>query len=171
MGLQNHLNDVSSDSIPLLLLAIIAKSIDHLRSFLLSLFNSIGFSRLINSSSTQSHQPIDNLFGSSSGLAGLVVLSEQLNFNRIFSYRYITNHRGGGADEGCVVCLCKLRDGDQVRKLDCRHVFHKHCFDGWLDHLNFNCPLCRCPLVSDERVVSTRQRVGADLVNWFSSVR
>ncbi|KDP35007.1 hypothetical protein JCGZ_09295 [Jatropha curcas] len=166
MGLQNHLNDVSSDSIPLLLLALIAKCVDHLRCFFFSLFHSVGFSRFNPS------RAVDDGFLSSmgSGLAGLILFSEQVNLNRVFSYRYccggddLTN-KGGSV---CVVCLCTLRDGDQVRKLDCCHVFHKDCFDGWLDHLNFNCPLCRSPLVSDERVDFTRRRVGGDVVDWFS---
>ncbi|OAY31391.1 E3 ubiquitin-protein ligase RHA2A [Manihot esculenta] len=167
MGLQSHLNDVSSDSIPLLLLAVVAKFVDHLRSLLFALFHSLGLSRF-----GPSHAVVDDgLVGS--GLAGLIVLAEQLNLNRVFSYRYCC---GGGDDfnsankggSDCVVCLSTLRDGDQVRKLDCCHVFHKECFDGWLDHLNFNCPLCRSPLVSDERVDFTRKRVGEDLMDWFS---
>ncbi|KAJ9163302.1 hypothetical protein P3X46_022983 [Hevea brasiliensis] len=167
MGLQNQLNDVSSDSIPLLLLALIAKYVDHLRSLFFTLFHSLGLSRL-----GSSHGVIDDgLLGSTgSGLGGLIVLAEQLNINRVFSYKYCC---GGGDDSNkggsdCVVCLCTLRDGDQVRKLDCRHVFHKECFDGWLDHRNFNCPLCRSPLVSIQHVEFTQRRVGGDLVDWFS---
>ncbi|KAJ8747766.1 hypothetical protein K2173_012955 [Erythroxylum novogranatense] len=121
MGLQNQLNDISSDSIPLLLVALIANC--------------------------------------------------QLKLNRLLSYKYCRVEGGGGEDRGasdCVVCLCTLRDGEQVRRLDCRHVFHKDCFDGWLDNLNFNCPLCRSPLVSDERVEFTHRRVGEDLMSWFS---
>ncbi|KAF2310893.1 hypothetical protein GH714_018217 [Hevea brasiliensis] len=159
MGLQNRLNDLSSDSIPLLLLALIAKCVDHLRSLLFTLFHSLGLSRFVPSRGVVH----DDLLGSmGSGLAGLIVLAEQLNLNRVFSYRYCCG-RGDGTNKGesdCVVCLCTLRDGDQVRKLDCRHVFHKECFDGWLDHLNFNCPLCRSPLVSDERVDFARRRFG-----------
>ncbi|XP_021614969.1 E3 ubiquitin-protein ligase RHA2A [Manihot esculenta] len=168
MGLQNQLNDVSSDSIPLLLIALIAKCVDHLRSLLFTFFHFFGLSRF-----GSSHGVIDDglLASMGSSLAGLIVLAEQLNLNRVFSYRYCC---GGGDDNNkvgsdCVVCLCTLRDGEQVRKLDCRHVFHKDCFDGWLDHLNFNCPLCRSPLVSNQRVEFTRRRVGGDLLDWFST--
>ncbi|XP_038707458.1 E3 ubiquitin-protein ligase RHA2A [Tripterygium wilfordii] len=156
MGLQGQLNDVSSDSIPLLLVALIANCFNSLRSFLFGLLQSTGIYRF-----GPAHVE-DGLLGS--GLAGLIVLAEQLNLNRLFSYRYCCNRDCGNK---CVVCLSMLRDGDQVRELSCRHVFHKDCFDGWLDHLNFNCPLCRSPLVSDERVTVTRRRVGEDLVAWF----
>ncbi|KAJ9708293.1 hypothetical protein PVL29_000380 [Vitis rotundifolia] len=160
MGLQSQLNDVSSDSIPLLLVAIIANCVAYIRSLLLGLFQSMGLSRF------DADEVEDGLLGAvGSGLASLIVLAEQLNLNRVFSYRY---GEDGGAASDCVVCLCRLREGDQVRRLACRHVFHKECFDGWLDHLNFNCPLCRSPLVSDERVALTQRRVGGDLVTWFS---
>ncbi|KAL0430190.1 UNVERIFIED_CONTAM: E3 ubiquitin-protein ligase RHA2A [Sesamum radiatum] len=72
-----------------------------------------------------------------------------------------------GVGSDCVVCLNRMGDGDRVRKLACRHVFHKDCFDGWLDHLNFSCPLCRAPLVAEERVKYTQRRVAGDLLAWF----
>ena len=168
MGLQGQLNDVSSDSIPLLLLALVANCIGNLRSFLISFFHFMGLTRFdpdhIHTAGLVGHQV-------GSGLAGLIVLAEQLNLNRMFSYRYSSSSSTASASScggDCVVCLCTLRDGDQVRRLECRHVFHKECFDGWLDHLNFNCPLCRSSLVSNESVLSTRRRVGGDLVQWFS---
>ncbi|XP_048318971.1 E3 ubiquitin-protein ligase RHA2A [Ziziphus jujuba] len=167
MGLHSQLNDVSSDSIPLLMVALIANCVNYLRSFLFGLLHSLGLSRF----GSDDHVD-DGLFGAvGSGLAGLIVLADQLNLNRLFSYRYsiVDSGADGSCSSDCVVCLCTLKDGDQVRMLACRHVFHKHCFDGWLDHLNFNCPLCRSPLVSDERVSVTRQRVGGDLVAWFSA--
>lgn len=167
MGLQNQLNDVSSESIPLLLIALIANCVACLRSFLFSVFHSVGLNRL-----DQAHVMDDGLLGSiGSGFAGLIVLAEQRKLNRVFSYKYYCGGDSNINDKGgsdCVVCLCTLRHGDQVRRLDCCHVFHKECFDGWLDHLNFNCPLCRWPLVSDERVEETRRRVGADVVDWLS---
>ncbi|KAK8486990.1 hypothetical protein V6N13_121361 [Hibiscus sabdariffa] len=161
MGLQSQLDDVSSDSIPLLLVAIIAKCVGYLRTLLLGFLHAIGLFPCPDQPTT-----IDDVGLLGSGLATLMVLAEQLNLNKTFSYKY----RGGGKGSDCIVCLCGLRDGQQVRELDCCHVFHKDCFDGWLDHLNFNCPLCRSPLKTDhQRVGCTRRRVGQDLLAWFSS--
>ncbi|KAI4313868.1 hypothetical protein L6164_026815 [Bauhinia variegata] len=170
MGLQNQLHDFSSDSIPLLLIAIIADCVNYLRSSLLAFLHILGLSRF------DPNAVVDDGFirAVGSGFAGLIVLAEQLNLNRRFSYRHTTlDTRDGGADAAigsskCIVCLSSLKDGDLVRKLSCRHVFHKHCFDGWLDSLKFNCPLCRLPLVSDERVALTEQRVGEEFVSMFS---
>ncbi|GFP84698.1 E3 ubiquitin-protein ligase rha2a, partial [Phtheirospermum japonicum] len=101
-----------------------------------------------------------------SGLTSVIVLCEQLSLNRDRSYP----HRPGpepGPDADCVVCLDRLGEGDHVRRLACRHVFHRGCLDGWLGRLNFSCPLCRAPLVSDESVDQTRRRVAGDLLAWF----
>ncbi|KAG8492893.1 hypothetical protein CXB51_010273 [Gossypium anomalum] len=161
MGLQSQLNDVSSDSIPLLLVAIIANCVGYLRRLLFGSLHLIGLLPCPDQPTT-----IDDVGVLGSGLASLIVLAEQLNLNKAFSYQYCGG--GGGKGSDCVVCLCSLRDGEQVRKLDCCHVFHKDCFDGWLDQLKFNCPVCRSPLKIDQRVGFTRRRVGEDLLAWFS---
>lgn len=157
MGLQSQLNDVSSESIPILLVAIIANCVNYLHSLIFSFFQSDPFDP------DEVHDP-GCLLGS--GLAGFIFLSEQLNLNRVFSYRFDGGEGSTGSE--CVVCLNRLTEGDHVRKLACCHVFHKECFDGWLHHHNFNCPLCRSPLVSEERVVFTERRVTGDLLAWFS---
>ncbi|KAI3467041.1 hypothetical protein Pfo_023704 [Paulownia fortunei] len=166
MGLQNQLSDVSSESILVLMAVLIGESVRYLRSLLFTILHALGLF-------SPRFDPDDHHFGKSlydvvgSGLAGVILLCEQLNLNRVRSY---ANQSDDGVDRfgsDCVVCLNRMGDGDHVRKLACRHVFHKDCFDGWLEHLNFNCPLCRAPLVSDERVDHTRRRVGGDLLAWF----
>ncbi|KAG9153726.1 hypothetical protein Leryth_005859 [Lithospermum erythrorhizon] len=161
MGLQNQLTDVSSESIPILVVAVIANCICYIRSFLFSILHGIGVV------SDHDHQMDDSSVYDvvGSGLAGVVLLAEQLNLNRVFSYNY---HEKEDPNSKCVVCLNYFGDGDHVRKLGCRHVFHKDCLDGWLDHLNFSCPLCRSKLISDERVESTRRRIGEDSFAWFA---
>ena len=165
MGLQNQLNDVSSDSIPLFLIANIAICLNYLRSILFAFLRSLGLFRF------HTNRIVDEglLAAVGSGLAGLVLLSEQLNLNHRSSYRYSAAEGGAIGGSACVVCRCTLKDGELVRRLPCCHVFHMHCFDGWLDQLKFNCPLCRSSLVSDERVVLTERRVGGELVPWFST--
>ncbi|KAM7487683.1 hypothetical protein LguiB_025167 [Lonicera macranthoides] len=151
MGLQSQLSDVSSESIPILVIAIIANCVSYFRSILFYLLQSVGISR------PDSDQIDDGI-------------CDALNLNLGLSYKYDTLREDGGCGSGtdCVVCLNRLSDGDQVRKLACGHVFHKECFDGWLDHLNFNCPLCRSPLVTEERVQLTEKRVSGDILTWFS---
>ncbi|CAN0885825.1 E3 ubiquitin-protein ligase RHA2B [Linum grandiflorum] len=56
--------------------------------------------------------------------------------------------------EECAVCLSEFGEGERVRRLSCKHMFHKDCVDKWLTrrrtegHLGFSsCPLCRSELV------------------------
>ncbi|KAI3785750.1 hypothetical protein L1987_44875 [Smallanthus sonchifolius] len=165
MGLHNHLTDVSSESLPIFLLATIANGVCYLRSLLFTFLHSLGISPY-RSDEVDDAMLFDAV---GSGLAGLILLADQLNLNRVFSYKYSLCAEGPDpVNSECVVCLNSLADGEQVRKLACRHVFHKECFDGCLDHLNFKCPLCRSPLVSDERVALTRRRMTDDVMDWFS---
>lgn len=177
MGLQNQLMDVSSESFPILVVALLANCVCSLRSFFLTVFQSFGlfsFTRFNDpSDSYQIDAALCDAVGS--GLAGVIMIAEQLNLNRMFSYEYRQEKFGcGGGDDGsgsglkCVFCLNRLCEGERVRKLTCRHVFHKDCLDGWLDEQHFDCPLCRCPLVTDERVKLTRRQVTGDIFAWFS---
>ncbi|XAR52466.1 Ubiquitin--protein ligase [Bertholletia excelsa] len=159
MGLQSHMSDCSSESIFILAVSIIAHCVSYLRSLVFVVLGMLGLSRV------DPDEVDDGVLGA--GLTRLIVLAEQLNLNRAFSYPYGSDGRGCAAAE-CVVCLNGLREGERVRRLACRHVFHKECFDGWLDHLNFNCPLCRSPVVLPERVAAAERRVGHDLFSFFS---
>uniref|UniRef100_A0A8R1DE62 RING-type domain-containing protein n=1 Tax=Caenorhabditis japonica TaxID=281687 RepID=A0A8R1DE62_CAEJA len=49
---------------------------------------------------------------------------------------------GEEEEETCTVCLCGYEDGENVRKLPCKHFFHPNCIDKWLD-INKRCPMCR----------------------------
>ncbi|KAJ1380765.1 Zinc finger, RING-type [Sesbania bispinosa] len=95
---------------------------------------------------------------------GIIMLSDQLTLNKQLSYE-----KGAtDDDQDCVVCKSTFKDGDHVRMLPCRHVYHRRCFDGWLHQYKFNCPICRYNLISDERVALTERRVGSQLISWFS---
>ncbi|KAL2235044.1 UNVERIFIED_CONTAM: E3 ubiquitin-protein ligase RHA2A [Sesamum indicum] len=160
MGLQNQLSDVSSESIVVLMAVLIGKSVRYLHNLVFTILHALGlFSPRFDSDHHLHHHSVLG-----SGLTGLILLCEQLNLNRVCSYQ---NQSNDGVASDCVVCLNRMGDGDRVRKLACRHVFHKDCFDGWLDHLNFSCPLCRAPLVAEERVEYTQRRVAGDLLAWF----
>ncbi|KAK3128090.1 hypothetical protein QOZ80_7AG0582460 [Eleusine coracana subsp. coracana] len=52
-------------------------------------------------------------------------------------------------EEECVVCLSGIEEGDEIRELKCRHLFHRTCLDRWLARpaVVATCPLCRCRLL------------------------
>ena len=47
-------------------------------------------------------------------------------------------------DMECSVCLNCVERSHEIRELcNCYHVFHKECFDRWVDEGQVTCPLCR----------------------------
>ena len=48
----------------------------------------------------------------------------------------------------CVFCLSGVEEGEEVRELRCRHVFHRACLDRWLATPPATCPLCRTRLLT-----------------------
>ncbi|KAG8045171.1 hypothetical protein GUJ93_ZPchr0008g13461 [Zizania palustris] len=50
----------------------------------------------------------------------------------------------------CVFCLTRVDDGEEVRELRCRHVFHRACLDAWLVRPRATCPLCRDRLLPSD---------------------
>ncbi|KAL7144036.1 hypothetical protein ABFS83_08G231500 [Erythranthe nasuta] len=58
----------------------------------------------------------------------------------------------------CRVCLSVYEEGHEVRKLECKHTFHKDCLDMWLQHHSATCPLCRQVVLPEEVAVKHRDR-------------
>ncbi|KAJ9177652.1 hypothetical protein P3X46_012847 [Hevea brasiliensis] len=57
----------------------------------------------------------------------------------------------------CAVCLSEFLEGESVRKLKCKHTFHKDCLDKWLQQYLATCPLCRTKVLPDEIVADYHQ--------------
>ncbi|KAL3631367.1 Zinc finger, C3HC4 type (RING finger) [Castilleja foliolosa] len=144
MGLQNELSDISSESTIIFITVLIAKGARYLRCVFFTIMHALGI--YSNRFDSDDHFDLSSYDAVGSGLAGLALLCEQMNLNRVRSH----TSQSDGSD--CVVCLNRMCSGDHVRKLDCRHVFHKDCLDGWLGHMNFSCPLCRAPMVTETSV-------------------
>ena len=49
-------------------------------------------------------------------------------------------------DESCSICLEDFKPGDDIKKLNCTHIFHKDCLEPWLNN-NRNCPMCRTDII------------------------
>jgi len=52
---------------------------------------------------------------------------------------YVKSLDGEGS---CVICMSDYQTGEYLRKLSCRHMFHKKCIDQWLD-AHITCPTCK----------------------------
>ena len=40
----------------------------------------------------------------------------------------------------CVICMEEFKEKDEIRELDCKHIFHKNCIDKWLTE-HKKCPI------------------------------
>jgi hypothetical protein len=45
-------------------------------------------------------------------------------------------------DRCCAICQDPLQEGDDVRRLNCCHIFHAECIDRWLVRA-LRCPVCK----------------------------
>ena len=70
------------------------------------------------------------------------------------SSRASSHGQNGEAEDLCAVCLGPLLEGELVRLLQCRHVFHQLCLDGWLARRAV-CPLCVRTVAAAEKRTST----------------
>ncbi|KAE9112670.1 hypothetical protein PF005_g10853 [Phytophthora fragariae] len=55
------------------------------------------------------------------------------------------NPADGGSTESddlCPICLIEFEDGEDVRNLPCKHIFHVGCIDEWFKR-NTSCPMCK----------------------------
>ncbi|GKE01969.1 zinc finger, CCHC-type containing protein, partial [Tanacetum coccineum] len=63
----------------------------------------------------------------------------------------MSQHAGAGGDASvfyphdrtkCPICLEKIRTGDDLKELPCKHAFHTDCIAPWFQSSN-TCPYCR----------------------------
>lgn len=66
-------------------------------------------------------------------------------------------------EPSCAVCLADFCGGDLLRRLPCRHHFHKSCIDKWLFR-NKRCPLCMTAI--DELVTATGTSKACQRKGW-----
>lgn len=57
----------------------------------------------------------------------------------------------------CAVCLSLFEEGELIRKLKCKHTFHKDCLDRWLQQDWATCPLCRSKVLPEEIMLKYRK--------------
>lgn len=48
-------------------------------------------------------------------------------------------------NEECAICLQPFDEDELIREIQCGHIYHQTCLDGW-SIKNNTCPLCRQPL-------------------------
>ncbi|CAI2358216.1 unnamed protein product [Caenorhabditis sp. 36 PRJEB53466] len=61
----------------------------------------------------------------------------------------VKKYRLGDEPDTCAICLESFSQGEKLRHLPCRHVFHCKCIDVWLTQTRKVCPLCKRKIGSD----------------------
>jgi len=61
---------------------------------------------------------------------------------------------GMGEVPSCSICLAIFSQGDEARKLPCKHLFHRSCIDEWLTKQNA-CPMCRVHILKPGTIMPT----------------
>lgn len=69
--------------------------------------------------------------------------------------------------ESCCVCLCILKEGENMHSLPCLHSFHKDCIDRWFNACRKTCPMCRFSMEEDKSCVG--EVLTEDMILYFSS--
>ena len=74
-------------------------------------------------------------------------INNQHNYNQSHNkydiYHYDHNDNENNNNNECVICLTDYVPNDILSKLICGHLFHKLCFDNWINKKKNTCPLCR----------------------------
>ena len=65
----------------------------------------------------------------------------ELNQLEKIKYQKPQNVKAGEEDK-CTICITEFNDGEELRKLPCKHIFHPQCVDTWLVQ-NSHCPVCK----------------------------
>jgi hypothetical protein len=72
----------------------------------------------------------------------LVVTKEELDKIPTQIYKNIGEEIKISHDK-CPICQEEYRDNDNIRLLQCEHIFHTDCVDNWLLQHSHKCPCCR----------------------------
>lgn len=79
---------------------------------------------------------MSQILNSSSGIKTVIF---KCFVTEIFDEPQVITH---GFYSGCSVCLEQFKDGESVKELPCRHLYHPTCIEKWLPG-HGNCPTCR----------------------------
>ncbi|XP_039006333.1 RING-H2 finger protein ATL64-like [Hibiscus syriacus] len=106
-------------------------------------------------------KPINFFSSAYSSSPSSSVSSEMIRDNLVLTTFGDAKERMPWVSDTCAVCLCELKEDDDVRELrNCCHVFHQDCIDRWVDydqddddhdHNHNTCPLCRAPLLTSSQ--------------------
>ncbi|CAA2994447.1 E3 ubiquitin- ligase RHA2B-like [Olea europaea subsp. europaea] len=73
------------------------------------------------------------------------------------SSKFIYRRNPNSELQECAICRSEFVAGEKIRELKCKHMFHRHCVEKWLQEYKATCPLCRSSIVSEEILAEYRR--------------
>ena len=58
----------------------------------------------------------------------------------------ITKYHKATSNEKCVICQFDIEEGNDIKKLNCEHIYHDKCIDEWLLKEK-QCPFCKVEVI------------------------
>jgi hypothetical protein len=84
------------------------------------------------------------------------IVIEKDNLDKIPIVKYndmMINNDIRTKNQECHICIEYFKDNDDIRLINCNHLFHKNCIDMWLSKSSYKCPLCREPVYKESTKV------------------
>lgn len=69
---------------------------------------------------------------------------------RLETYDYTAVRDNNPDHSECPICMCQIRQNDQIMTPPCGHTFHRQCLTRWMEE-ELVCPVCRAPLPLEAR--------------------
>jgi hypothetical protein len=70
------------------------------------------------------------------------IVKKGMNAEEMKQFPIEIHYKDASSVCNCSICISELESGEVIRKLGCKHVFHKGCIDTWLES-NITCPVCK----------------------------
>lgn len=127
MGLPNF--DTQAEGVLPILVMNTVLSVVLIKNMLKSMFQIVGYNGY--SMNLEEDRRIEDME---------IVENREMN-RKLPIIRFRNGSNSGNGD--CSVCLCRLKDEEEVSELSCKHFFHKKCLEKWFENQHRTCPLCR----------------------------
>ena len=75
--------------------------------------------------------------------------------------KYLKHSDDQGYEE-CYICIEPVKHKQKIAKLSCKHKFHKHCYNKWINSKHnktgTNCPVCGAEFLQKKTLRDCKSR-------------
>lgn len=118
--------------------------VEHIIGSLMGNNNNDNTSHIIIEDSNNNIISLTNIINTLNNTENNNEILSEIDFDNIRSEKfknYIDNNNNG--INYCSICLDKFNDNDDIKILECDHIYHFDCIKEWLLKYKNTCPICR----------------------------